>query len=50
LWQVLKDATENLRETVASDVVFTDDRAPVETIVNDMTLEFLLSGEIDALH
>ena len=49
LWQVLNDAVQNLRETETSDLVFTDDRAPVETIINDMTLDFLLSGEYETL-
>jgi spermidine synthase len=49
LWQALNDAVANLQETETSDVIFTDDRAPVETIVNDMTLEFLLSGEVEVL-
>ncbi len=35
--------------TVASDVVFTDDRAPVETIVDSLVVNFLLSGGADQL-
>lgn len=49
LGQVLQDTLEGLRETQTLDLVFTDDRAPVETIVNDMTLDFLLSGDVDTL-
>jgi spermidine synthase len=49
LWQVLNDAVANLKETETSDVIFTDDRAPVETIVDDMTIEFFLSGEVNSL-
>ncbi|MFP4320984.1 MAG: spermidine synthase [Anaerolineales bacterium] len=49
LWQVLNDAVQNLRQTEVSDTVFTDDRAPVETIVNAMTLEYLLGGDLEAL-
>lgn len=49
LWQALNDAVANLQPTETSDVIFTDDRAPVETIVDDMTIEFLLSGEAETL-
>ncbi len=49
LWLVLNDAVANLKATETSDVIFTDDRAPVETIVDDMTIEFFLSGEVDSL-
>ena len=49
LWTALNDATQNLKETQTSDVVFTDDRAPVETIINDMTLEFLINGDVEVL-
>lgn len=47
-----------LRETIAisanslvdiepSEILFTDDRAPVETLVDSMVLNFLLSGDVD---
>lgn len=49
LAQVLQDTLAGLRPTITLDVIFTDDRAPVETIVNDMTLDFLLSGEVETL-
>jgi len=45
LWQVLQDAVNSIKPTQVSDVIFTDDHAPVETIVDDMVLEYLLSGE-----
>jgi hypothetical protein len=32
-----------------SDTVFTDDRAPVETLVDSIVLNFLLSGGTDQL-
>lgn len=32
-----------------SDVLFTDDRAPVETLVDSLVLNFLLSGQTDQL-
>lgn len=54
------DASPLLRETltlaantqvpaVASDLVFTDDRAPVETLVDSLVLNFLLSGGAEQL-
>lgn len=49
LWQAMNDAVANLKPTETSAVIFTDDRAPVETIVDDMTIEFLLSGEAETL-
>jgi len=35
---------KSLRPTVASDLVFTDDRAPVEFIANSLVLRFALEG------
>ncbi len=49
LWAALNDAVQNLRPVEPSDTVFTDDRAPVETIVNAMTLEYLLAGDLESL-
>ncbi len=41
---VLQGALANLKTTVRSDVLFTDDRAPVETIVDSMVIDFLTDG------
>lgn len=41
LIQALDTAAKSVRPTVASDVLFTDDRAPVETIINDMVVRYL---------
>jgi spermidine synthase len=49
LWQVLQDTLNALQPVETSDVVFTDDRAPVETMVNRMTIEFLLNGDLATL-
>ncbi len=49
LREVLGDAWNALVPTVASDVRFTDDRAPVEMLVDSMVVEFLLSGGIAEL-
>ncbi len=40
----LNAAVHALRPSVASEMVFTDDRAPVETIVNSMLIDFLAMG------
>ena len=54
------DASPLLRDTLAlaartlvpvqaSDMVFTDDRAPVELLVDSLVINFLLSGGADQL-
>jgi len=45
----LTDATAALVPTVASGPRFTDDKAPVEMIVDSMVLDFLLSDEVQEL-
>jgi spermidine synthase len=40
----LQTAVGALVPTVASEVLFTDDRAPVETIVDSMVIDFLMGG------
>lgn len=49
LREALSAAIDALRPTTTSDVRFTDDRAPVESIVDSMVIEFLLTGGIDEL-
>jgi len=50
LLPVLDSVTPSmLVPTVASDTRFTDDRAPVETIVDSMVVQFLLEGGINEL-
>jgi spermidine synthase len=44
LFQALTLAYQTLAPVQPSDVIFTDDRAPVETITDDMVLEYLLEG------
>ncbi|MEL6307484.1 MAG: hypothetical protein AAFQ52_05045, partial [Chloroflexota bacterium] len=44
LRQVLMDTTANIVEARRSDILFTDDRAPVETIIDSLVLNFILSG------
>ncbi len=54
------DAPQELRETLAigvsslvplgnSDIVFTDDRAPVETLIDSLVINFLLEGGAEQL-
>lgn len=49
LRQVLADSTGALVPVVRSDVLFTDDRAPVETLIDSLVLNFLLGGGAEEL-
>ncbi len=49
LLDVVSRAAENLTATPASQIVFTDDRAPVETLVNSIVIRFVLAGQLDTL-
>ena len=42
LYAALKTATENAAPTTASEVIFTDQRAPVETIIDSIVIRYLL--------
>ena len=42
-------AERSLTSVHASDLVFTDDRAPVESLVDSLVINFLLSGDVDQL-
>jgi spermidine synthase len=42
LQTVAERALANVRELAASDVVFTDDRAPVEQLTHDLALRYIL--------
>jgi predicted membrane-bound spermidine synthase len=44
LRKAMETAVQSIRPTVASTVLFTDDRAPVETIINSMVIDFLTGG------
>ncbi|MEP7290028.1 MAG: fused MFS/spermidine synthase [Chloroflexota bacterium] len=45
----LQTAVSSIKPTVASDVLFTDDRAPVETIINSMVIDYLLGSDPNQL-
>lgn len=49
LQTALEVASTSIVPTVASDMRLTDDRAPVEMIVDSMVIEFLLEGGINEL-
>jgi spermidine synthase len=49
LQEALLVGVSALRPTEASEMVFTDDHAPVEMIVDAMVIEFLLTGGLDEL-
>jgi hypothetical protein len=49
LLDVLQRAIDNLQPTPQSEVVFTDDWAPVEMLVNSIVIRFMLGGELETL-
>ncbi|HSH03047.1 MAG TPA: fused MFS/spermidine synthase [Anaerolineae bacterium] len=49
LAQVLELATANLVPTVAGEVVFTDERAPVETMIDSLVIRYLIEEGPSAL-
>lgn len=49
LLDVLASAVGALVPVRPSEIIFTDDRAPVETLVDSLVLNFLLSGDLDEI-
>ena len=49
LLDVLARTIANLQPTPDSDIVFTDDWAPIEQLTNSMAVRFLLQGDLDIL-
>ena len=47
LHHILSAAALNLVPVGESDIVFTDDRAPVETLVDSIVMDFLLAGRAE---
>jgi hypothetical protein len=45
----LQNVFTNLQPGYEKTMVFTDDRAPIEWIVNDMVVRFVLGGEVQIL-
>jgi spermidine synthase len=50
LLEVVKKAILNQQPAPQGGTVFTDDKAPIEWITNNMVLKFVLSGEVETLH
>jgi putative heme iron utilization protein len=46
LKDALARAVQNLQPTPASEIVFTDDVAPVEQLTNSIVIRFILSGGV----
>ena len=44
LYDILQQAADSIADTGASDIIFTDDRAPVENLVDSIVLDFPLAG------
>jgi len=49
LVDILHRTIQNLQPTPDSNIIFTDDLAPVEQITNSIALRFLLGGSVDSL-
>ena len=49
LVEVLGRVLENLQPTPTSGMVFTDDRAPIETITNGMIIDFVMGSDLGLL-
>lgn len=49
LRDTLRSADANRVPTQASDLIFTDDHAPVESLVDSLVLNFLLNGNMDEI-
>lgn len=47
LYEIMSRAADSLVPSGQSDIIFTDDRAPVETLVDSIVLDFLLSGRAE---
>ena len=47
LYELVDSAADSLVPLGASDIIFTDDRAPVETLIDSIVLDFLLSGRAE---
>jgi predicted membrane-bound spermidine synthase len=49
LTDVVRRAAENLKPTPSSDIVFTDDKAPVENLVNSIVIRYMLGSSNELL-
>ncbi len=49
LYDVMSSTVASIVPLGSSDLLFTDDRAPVETLIDSLVLNFLLSGELESI-
>ncbi|HEY5904116.1 MAG TPA: fused MFS/spermidine synthase [Anaerolineales bacterium] len=49
LLEAMQNVLANLKPGYETTTVFTDDRAPIEWIVNEMVVRFVLDGQVDTL-
>ncbi|HRF97017.1 MAG TPA: hypothetical protein PLZ51_17535, partial [Aggregatilineales bacterium] len=49
LLRVMQSSLENLVLIQPSGIIFTDDRAPIENLVDSLVINFLLYGDIDSI-
>ncbi len=49
LRRVMQSSLQNLVTIQTSEIIFTDDRAPIETLVDSLVINFLLYGDVDAI-
>ncbi|PJF28741.1 MAG: spermine synthase [Phototrophicales bacterium] len=49
LLRVMQSSLQNLVAIGSSDVIFTDERAPIETLVDSLVINFLLYGDTDLI-
>jgi spermidine synthase len=49
LYEVVGSTAASIVPAVSSDVLFTDDHAPLETLVDSLVLNFLMTGELETL-
>lgn len=49
LRSVLNSSLQNLVPSVRSDILFTDNRAPLETLVDSLVLDFLVNGDVNQI-
>lgn len=49
LYDVVSATQASLVPALASEVMFTDDRAPLETLVDSLVLNFLFTGELESI-
>lgn len=49
LFRVMLSGLQNITTTQPSNIIFTDDRAPIETLVDSLVINFLLYGDVDMI-